>query len=74
VTSPNLAFWVEDGGWAVENEGVPPDVEVEQFPAQVNAGKDPQLEKAIAMVLQELEKNPPRKPKRPEFPARAKTR
>ncbi|HMC88155.1 MAG TPA: S41 family peptidase, partial [Gemmataceae bacterium] len=70
VTSPNLAFWVADGGWAVENEGVPPDVEVEQLPAEVNAGKDPQLEKAIAMVLQELEKNPPRKAKRPEFPVR----
>ena len=72
VTSPNLAFWVADGGWAVENEGVPPDVEVEQLPAEVNAGKDPQLEKAIAMVLQELEKNPPRKAKRPEFPVRVK--
>ena len=63
---------MENGGWAVEKEGVPPDVEVEQLPAEVNAGKDPQLEKAIAMVLQELEKNPPRKAKRPEFPVRVK--
>jgi len=72
VTAPNLAIWVEDGGWVVENEGVPPDVEVEQWPAAVNAGKDPQLEKAIAIVLQELEKKPARKAKRPEFPVRVK--
>ena len=35
-------------------------MKVEQLPAEVNAGKDPQLEKAIAIVLRELEKNPPR--------------
>ncbi|HMC87897.1 MAG TPA: hypothetical protein VKI17_00045 [Gemmataceae bacterium] len=63
---------MENGGWAVEKEGVPPDVEVEQLPAEVNAGKDPQLEKAIAIVLRELEKNPPRKAKRPDFPVRVK--
>ena len=47
-------------------------MKVEQLPAEVNAGKDPQLEKAIAIVLRELEKNPPRKAKRPEFPVRVK--
>jgi tricorn protease len=72
VTAPNLAIWVEDGGWVVENDGVAPDVEVEQWPAAVNAGKDPQLEKAIALVLEQLDKNPPKKAKRPEFPLRVK--
>ena len=46
VTSPNLGFWTADG-FGVENVGVPPDVEVEQTLADVIAGKDPQLEKAI---------------------------
>ncbi len=69
VTAPNLAIWTEDG-WVVENEGVPPDVEVEQLPADVIAGKDPQLEKAIAIALKELEMNPPRELKRPPFPVR----
>jgi tricorn protease len=69
VTAPNLAIWNEDG-WVVENEGVPPDVEVEQLPADVLAGKDPQLDKAIEIVLKELEKNPPRELKRPPFPVR----
>jgi tricorn protease len=72
VTAPDLAIWTEDGGWVVENEGVPPDVEVEQTPADVIAGKDPQLEKAIALVLKELEDRPAKQPKRPPFPERAK--
>jgi len=66
VTAPNLAFWTEDG-WRVENEGVPPDIEVEQNPADVIAGRDPQLDRAIQVVMDELKKNPPVKPKRPAF-------
>ncbi len=71
VTAPNLAIWTEDG-WVVENVGVPPDIEVEQMPADVIAGKDPQLEKAIEVVMDELKKNPPGKLKRPPYPVRVK--
>ena len=53
VTAPNLAIWVPDGGWVVENEGVPPDIEVEQTPADVINGRDPQLERAIRVVMEE---------------------
>jgi len=70
VTAPNLAFWTPEEGFGVENVGVPPDVEVEQTPADVIAGRDPQLEKAIAIVMDELKKNPPVKPKRPAMPVR----
>jgi tricorn protease len=72
VTAPNLAFWTAEEGFGIENVGVPPDVEVEQLPAQVIAGHDPQLEKAIEVVMKELEKNPPAKSKRPPYPDRAK--
>jgi len=41
---------------------------VEQDPKLVAEGHDPQLERAVAMALQLLEKNPPPTPKRPEFP------
>ena len=71
VTAPNIAIWA-DGRWVVENEGVPPDVEVEQWPADVIAGKDPQLEKAIEIVLSGLAKHPPLVPQRPKYPIRAK--
>ena len=73
ITAPNLAIWTPEEGWVVENEGVPPDIAVEQTPADVIAGRDPQLEKAIAVVLEELKKNPPAEPKRPPYPIRGKT-
>ena len=72
VTAPNLAFWTPEDGYAVENEGVAPDVDVDQWPADVIAGKDPQLDKAIEIALKQLEKNPPPQMKRPAFPVRVK--
>jgi tricorn protease len=71
VSAPNLAIWTQDG-FIVENEGVPPDIEVEQLPKAVIEGRDPQLEKAIEVVLQELEINPPKEPVRPPYPVRAR--
>jgi tricorn protease len=71
VTAPNVAIWTENG-WVVENEGVPPDVEVEQTPAAVAAGHDPQLEKAIQLAMDELAKNPPKKVQRPAYPVRVR--
>lgn len=69
VSAPNLAIWTEDG-FIVENVGIPPDIEVEQFPADVIAGRDPQLERAIEEILKELEANPVKRPVRPVFPIR----
>jgi tricorn protease len=71
VTAPNLAIWTPEGGWVVENEGVAPDIEVEQTPSAVMDGRDPQLEKAIEVVMEELKKNPPVRPQRPPYPNRA---
>jgi tricorn protease len=72
VTAPNLAIWTPDKGWVVENEGVPPDIEVEQTPADVIAGRDPQLEKAIEVVMAALAKSPSPKPKRPPYPVKVR--
>lgn len=69
VTAPNVAIWDEDG-WVVENVGVPPDIEVEQTPSEVIAGHDPQLEKAIEVIMRELEANPPTELERPQYPIR----
>lgn len=68
VTSPNLAIWTPEDGFIVENEGVTPDIAVEQTPKDVIAGRDPQLERAIAYVMEELRKNPPKVAKRPPYP------
>jgi tricorn protease len=71
VTAPNLAIWTKDG-FIVENVGVAPDIEVEQWPAEVIRGRDPQLEKAIEVALKELEKNPHVDPMRPAYPVRVR--
>jgi tricorn protease len=73
ITAPNLAIWTPDEGWTVENEGVPPDIEVEQTPADVIAGRDPQLEKAIEVALEALKKTPHVAPARPAYPVKGKT-
>ncbi len=67
VTAPNLAFY-DDKGFGIENVGTPPDVEIEQWPSEVINGHDPQLEKAIEIVMQELKNNPPKKALLPKAP------
>lgn len=68
VTSPSVGFMSTDGEFGVENVGVAPDIEVEQIPAEVIKGRDPQLETAVKVVLDELSKNPLPKLKKNPFP------
>lgn len=68
VTSPSVAFFSPAGEWDVENHGVEPDIAVEQDPKAVAEGHDPQLEKAIAVALEQLKQNPPAQPHRPAYP------
>jgi tricorn protease len=69
VTAPNFAFYTPEGKWEIENQGVAPDIEVEMDPAAWRAGRDPQLEKAVEVLLDELKKHPrPAQPKRPPYP------
>ena len=72
VTSPSVGFFNPSGEWEVENHGVDPDYVVEQDPAQVAAGHDPQLEAAVALALDALKKSPPATVQRPAFPNYAK--
>ena len=72
--TPNLAFYNTNGSWDVENHGVPPDIEVEYDPKAVRAGHDPQLEKAVEVVMELLKKNPvPPEPQHPPYPNYHKT-
>jgi tricorn protease len=54
ITAPRGGFFNTEGVWEVENEGVAPDVEVEQWPKEVAAGHDPQLERAVAEAMRLL--------------------
>ena len=67
ITAPRGGFFDLNGEWAVENVGVAPDIEVEQTARQVIEGHDPQLEKAIEVVMEALQDHPPL-PSRPGYP------
>lgn len=67
LATPYHAHYGLDGRW-VENHGVTPDYEVENDPASVAAGGDPQLEKAIALTLEALSQHPVVKPAAPAYP------
>ena len=68
LVAPRLGFFDRDGKWAVENEGVAPDIDVENFPREVIAGRDPQLERAVQEALRLLAENPVRLMKEPPGP------
>jgi len=68
VTAPRVAFWNPNGMWDVENHGVAPDIEVEYDPKAVREGHDPQLERAVEVVMEAMKKTPPASPKHPPFP------
>lgn len=70
VNVPEFGFLDTDGEWVIEGEGVEPDIEVENDPASVIAGKDPQLERAIEEVMKQIEADPPTFPERPEPPVK----
>ena len=69
VQLPNRAAYDPSGtSWGVENVGVAPDYDVEITPADVIAGRDTQLEKAVEVALAQISKTPSVTPKRPLFP------
>ena len=56
VTAPSLAFFDLKNRWSIENEGVVPDLEVENDAASVIAGRDPQLERGVQEALRLLDR------------------
>jgi len=73
VTAPSLAVWNPQGDWEVENRGISPDIEVDQDPELVRQRHDPQLEKAIEVVMADLQKNPVPQHQHPAYPNYHKT-
>ena len=69
VTAPRWGIFNPDTGqFDVENKGVSPDIEVELDPAAWRQGHDPQLEKGVSTVLEELKQHPIPEIKRPKYP------
>jgi len=68
VFVPEFATASSDGKYVIEGYGVDPDIVVENDPASVIAGRDPQLERGISEVMKALEANPKKLPPRPPDP------
>jgi len=68
VTAPTFGFYKKNGTWAIEGNGVEPDIEVLDDPALMTDGGDPQLDAAIKQMELELKRNPYVPPHRPAYP------
>ena len=73
ITRPEFSLYSMDSKWVIENRGVEPDITVENRPDLVEKGHDPQLEKAVDLLMQEIKAHPkqlpPRPPDLPAYPA-----
>lgn len=67
---PTFGFYENDGTWGIEGHGVDPDIEIIDDPANMQNGADPQLDRAIQLMLEEIRRNPYVAPKRPDYPNR----
>ncbi|HEY9773773.1 MAG TPA: PDZ domain-containing protein [Planktothrix sp.] len=70
TTQPEFSFWFKDVGWRVENYGTDPEYDVDIKPQDYKAGRDPQMEKAIELILKSLKDKPVKLPdftKRPSL-------
>ncbi|MGC1364616.1 MAG: PDZ domain-containing protein [Candidatus Acidiferrum sp.] len=68
VTAPRVAIFGLHCEWEVENHGIAPDIEVENDPASVAGGHDPQLERAVQVTLEALKEHPVVIPEHPPYP------
>ncbi|MEN8249791.1 MAG: PDZ domain-containing protein [Bacteroidota bacterium] len=71
MVAPRGGFFDADGKWAVEGEGISPDIEVIQEPKLVMEGRDPQLEKSVEEAMRLLEKEEFFMKPEPEAPIRS---
>lgn len=62
TSQPEFSLWIEDIGWGLENRGAEPDIPVEYPPEDHVAGRDPQLDRAIAELERAIAAAPPRLP------------
>jgi len=74
ISVPRFGIFDKDDGWIIEGVGVYPDIEVVERPEQLARGVDACIEKAVEVLLQELEKIPARKVTLPSPPERSKWR
>ena len=72
-TRPEFSLYNLQSHWTIENHGVEPDIVLDNRPDLVVKGHDPQLERAIQLLMKEIKEHPkklpPRPPDLPAYPA-----
>jgi tricorn protease len=71
IAVPRFGIFDENEEWIIEGIGVYPDIEVVERPEQLVKGIDAVIEKAVEVLLKELEENPVKKPLPPSPPDRS---
>lgn len=72
VNVPQFGTNDVDGEYVIEGYGVDPDIEVDNDPGSVLAGRDPQLERAVEEILKSMREDPKRLPSRPADPVKTR--
>ncbi|HNZ69544.1 MAG TPA: PDZ domain-containing protein [Prolixibacteraceae bacterium] len=72
ISVPRFGIFDKEEGWIIEGIGVYPDIEVVDRPEQLAKGVDPGIEKAVEVLLKELEVRPVKKVTIPAAPDRSK--
>lgn len=70
ITSPNFGVFDLNGNYIIENEGVAPDIFMEQTPKELLQGRDPQLERTVQLLLEEMKTYPYQELRKPADPVR----
>jgi tricorn protease len=70
-SQPEFAWFDHERGWAIENQGVSPDIEIDYRPEDWVNGRDPQLERGIEELMKQIQAKPVKRPTPPPFPDRA---
>jgi tricorn protease len=71
ISVPRFGIFDENENWIIEGTGVSPDIEVVDRPEQLAKGIDPSIEKAVEVLLKELQEHPVKKVKAPAPPDRS---
>ncbi|MFZ0413394.1 MAG: PDZ domain-containing protein [Candidatus Acidiferrales bacterium] len=72
ITRSEFSLYGLDSQWLIENHGVDPDIVIDNTPDKLAAGHDPQLEKAVDLLMQQIREHPkvlpPPPPDLPAYP------
>jgi tricorn protease len=71
--APMMGVYGPDGKWLIEQQGVIPDIEVENLPHATFLGQDAQLDRAIQELQREIAADPRPVPAPPAYPVKAFT-